>query len=107
MNFSSRVQVLTVETTDSKTLDPATGAPFKRVAARCILLDDGGQVVTVGRLRVPKTLVPQVHVGLFRAHFALRVPDYGDNKGDIVAELTQLVPEAKTPAASAGATAKA
>lgn len=92
-SMSSRIQVLTVETTDSKTIDPATGKPFPRVAARCILLGDGNEVVTVGRLRVPKSLVPQVKTGIFRASFALRVPDYGDNKGDIVAELTALQEE--------------
>jgi len=93
--FSSRIEVLTVESTDSKTMDPATGKPFKRVAARCILRADDGSVVTVGRLRVPKALVPQVAPGNFRAAFALRVPDFGDNKGDIVAELTALTPEGK------------
>lgn len=107
MQMSSRIQVLTVEVTDSKTVDPATGKPFQRVAARCILLGDGGEVVTVGRLRVPKSLQPQVKEGLFRAAFALRVPDYGDNKGDIVAELVSLQPEPKPtqarPASSAGA----
>lgn len=105
--FSSRVQVLKVETTDSKTIDAATGKPFQRTAARCILLDDGGAVVTVGRLRVPKALVPTVREGLFRASFALRVPDFGDNKGDIVAELTALVPEVPAkPQAAAAAGAK-
>jgi hypothetical protein len=94
MQMSSRIRVLLVETTDSKTPDPANpGQFFKRVAARCILMDDAGQPVTVGRLRVPKSLVPQVAVGDFRAAFALRVPDYGDNKGDIVAELTSLIAE--------------
>jgi hypothetical protein len=95
MQMSSTLQVLTVETTDSKTLDAATGKPFQRVAARCILLDDSGAVITVGRLRVPKTLQGQVKPGTFRAAFALKVPDFGDNKGDIVAELTSLVEVAK------------
>lgn len=88
--FSSIIKVLTVEVTDSKTIDATTGQPFKRTAARCILLNDDGSVNTVGRLRVPKSLVPLVKVGDFRATFGLRVPDFGDNKGDIVAELTAL-----------------
>jgi len=109
MQLSSRVQVLTVETTDSKTIDAATGQPFKRVAARCILLGDADEVVTVGRLRVPKSLVPQVKQGTFRASFALRVPDYGDNKGDIVAELVSLVeePAKRNAAAPVGGAARA
>lgn len=98
MLMTSRLRVLLVETTDSKTPDPATpGQFFKRVAARCILMDDEGKTVTVGRLRVPKSLVPQVKEGDFRAGFALRVPDYGDNKGDIVAELISLTPDVPTP----------
>lgn len=103
-SFSSIVQVLTVEVTDSKTVDPATNRPFQRHAARCILLNDDGSVNTVGRLRIPKALVPQVKTGHFRATFGLRVPDFGDNKGDIVAELTalQAVAAANTPHGSKG-----
>lgn len=94
MQLSSKIQVLTVESTDSKTVDAATGQPYKRIAARCILFNDDNTVNTVGRLRVPKALVPLVKPGMFTASFGLSVPDYGDNKGDVVALLTSLVPVA-------------
>lgn len=99
MKFSSIIQVLIVEKTDTKTINPDTGKPFQRTAARCILLGDGGDVVTVGRLRVPKSLEDAVKVGIFRADFALVVPDYGDDKGDVVAQLTNLVPQQSKAAA--------
>lgn len=102
MKFSSTVQVLLVETTQSKKLNPDTGKPYEQCAARCILLGDNGKdVVTVGRLRVPPALREVVKPGVFRADFALQVPDYGENKGDIVALLTGLVPAPATPAAPA------
>lgn len=102
--FSSTVQVLTVETTQSKKLNPDTGKPYEQVAARCILLaDNGTDVITVGRLRVPPVLRDAVKVGTFRADFTLQVPDYGDNKGDIVAMLTGLVPIIKAPPAPSAA----
>lgn len=101
--FSSRIQVLTVERTQTK-FPAADGTPQMRVAARCILLGDGGEVVTVGRLRVPKALHDKVAPGVFRATFALTVPDYGDSKGDIVASVTELVEE-KSPARTAAAPA--
>lgn len=93
-SFASALQILTVETTDSKTVDPATGKPFQRVAARCIVFKDESakEVVTVGRLRVPKQFVELVKPGMFRAGFSLGVPDYGDNKGDVVAQLVSLQP---------------
>jgi hypothetical protein len=107
MQMSSTLQILTVETTDSKTVDTVTGKPFQRVAARCILLGDAGEVVTVGRLRVPKSLQAQVKPGTFRAAFALKVPDFGDNKGDIVAELTSLLEVAKANTPSQATSPKA
>lgn len=108
MNFSSTIQILKVETTDSKTIDTSTGKPFQRTAARAILLGDDGEVVTVGRLPVPRFLVDQVKTGTFRATFALQVPDWGDNKGDIVAVLTGLAPvQLRVPAAPAPAKAAA
>lgn len=107
MNFSSTIQVLKIETTDTKTINPETGKPFQRTAARAILLDDDGSVVTVGRLPVPRPLVDQVKTGTFRATFALQVPDWGDNKGDIVAVLTGLSPVQVRGAAPAAAPAPA
>jgi len=59
MKFSSTVQVLLVETTQSKKLNPDTGKPYEQCAARCILLGDNGKdVVTVGRLRVGMAPAP-------------------------------------------------
>lgn len=89
--FSSILQVLKVEEQVSKTTDPKTGQPYVRHFARCVLVNDDGTVNNVGRLRIPRDLVEQVKVGTFHAGFALDVPDYGDNKGDIVAKLTSLV----------------
>lgn len=105
-HFSSRIQVLTVENEDRKS--KRTGNEYKHFVARAILLADDGEVVTVGALRVPPSLREQVKVGTFRASFSLQVPDYGDDKGDIVAVLTQLVPEQLAKAAAnAPAAAKA
>lgn len=102
--FSSILQVLKVEEVASKTLDQATGKPFMRHYARGILLNESGEVNTVGRLRVPKALVEKLKVGTFTASFSLVVPDYGDDKGDIVAQLTDLTPvpgkQASAPAAA-------
>lgn len=97
MKFSSVLQVLMVEVTLTKKLNPETQKPYEIPHARCILLaDDAKEVVTVGRLRIPRGMEQVVKPGLFRANFALVVPDYGDDKGDIVAQLTGLQPmEAK------------
>jgi len=103
--MSSILQVLTVEVEETKFIDKDTGKPALRHFGRCILLDDAGAVVTVGRLRIPKPLVEQVKPGTFSASFALGVPDFGDNKGDIVAQLTGLVPVGKSAPAPAKAAA--
>lgn len=100
-NFSSRVQILTVENEARKS--KKTGADYTHFVARAILLGDGGEVVTVGALRVPPAMREQVQVGTFRASFSLQVPDWGDDKGDIVAVLTALVPE---PAKGTGVSGK-
>lgn len=92
MSFSSIVQVLLVEEQTSKKVNPETGVPNKWKVARCALLDDAGEVVTVGRLRVPRDMSETIAKGTFRATFALGVPDYGDSKGDIMAMLTALTP---------------
>lgn len=100
--FSSIIEVLLVERQETKFQDKETGKPIERVSARCVLRADDGQPVTVGRLRVPKALADKVQVGVFRADFALVVPDYGDDKGDIVAQVTNLTPikAAKQPQAA-------
>lgn len=102
MAFSSTIQIVKMETQQSKKLNPETNKPYESHFARALLLDDDGAVATLGRLRVPRDLLEVAKVGTFRAHFALTVPDYGDSKGDIVAVLTGLtsVSAARTPAAA-------
>lgn len=96
--FSSKIQILTVE--NEERTSKRTGNKFTHFAARSILLDDDGQVVTVGALRVRSdALRSQCKPGLFTAGFALQVPDFGDDKGDIVAVLTSLTPIVKQAAA--------
>lgn len=89
--FSSRVQILTIENETRKS--KRTGADYEHFVARSILLADDGAVVTVGTLRVPPALREGLAVGTYRASFSLQVPDFGDNKGEIQAVLTALVPE--------------
>ncbi|MDP3887122.1 hypothetical protein [Hydrogenophaga sp.] len=91
--LSSTIQVLKVE--NEERTSKKTGDKYQHFAARCILLDDDGQVVTVGLLssrRMAPELRDQVKVGTYRAMFAMQVPDYGSDKGDMVAMLTGLVP---------------
>ncbi|TAM39763.1 MAG: hypothetical protein EPN61_12040 [Burkholderiaceae bacterium] len=90
--FSSVIQILLVETNTSKALNPKTNEPYVSTQARAILLGEDGTPVTVGRLRVPRALVDVVKPGTFTAAFTLGVPDFGDDKGDIVAQLTGLSP---------------
>lgn len=108
MAFTSTIQILKVSQELSKKINPDTGKPYESTIARTALINDDGELETVGRLRVPRDLVSIAAVGVFRAGFALRVPDYGADKGDVVAVLTSLtpVPPAR-PAAPAPATAKA
>lgn len=91
-NFSSTLQVLVIEEQTAKKVNPDTGLPNKWKVARCALLDDAGEVINVGRLRVPRDLDATIARGTFRATFALGVPDWGDSKGDIMAMLTALTP---------------
>lgn len=99
--FSSMIQVFTIEN-EEKT-SARTGNKYQHFAARCALLDDSGAVVNVGALRVPPSMRDQVKIGTFRAGFALQVPDWGDQKGDIVAVLTDLSPVPVRVAAPAAA----
>ncbi|WP_343590347.1 hypothetical protein [Paracidovorax wautersii] len=89
---TSTIQILKVEVQQSKKLNPDTGKPYESTIARTALLDDDGQLQTVGRLRVPRDLVDQAKVGTFRASFALQVPDFGEFKGEVISVLTGLVP---------------
>lgn len=102
--FSSTIQVLKVE--NEERTSKKTGDAYQHFAARCILLTDDGEVETVGVInsrRITPELRESMRVGTFRATFALRVPDYGQDKGDVICMLTGLVPVAtpgqKAPAA--------
>jgi len=90
MSFSSTLNVLVVE--KREVTSRKSGQKFNFVTARCALLNDAGEVTTVGALRVPPALEEKVKPGIFRAGFALQVPDWGDEKGDIVAVLTDVTP---------------
>lgn len=90
--LTSTIQILKVTEELSKKLNPDTGKPYVSHIARTALINDDGELETVGRLRVPRELVDVAKVGTFRAGFALRVPDYGPDKGDVVSVLTSLTP---------------
>lgn len=105
MAYVSTIQILKIETQQTKRINPETGKPNEFRVARTALIDDDGQIETVGRLRIPKALDELVKVGTFRASFALQVPDYGDNKGDVVSVLVGLVPVTSTRSTQASATA--
>lgn len=112
MSFTSTIQVLKVE--NEQRTSKRTGKEYTHFAARCITLDDDGQVDNVGVIRsdlVVPELRDAIRVGTFRATFGLKVPDFGENKGDLVAMLTGLVPfpqkqATATPAPAAPAAAK-
>lgn len=101
MTFSSTIQILTVE--NEERTSKRTGNKYTHFMARAILLDDAGNVVTVGSLPVRNPALREiVKPGTYRAGFALQVLDFGDQKGDIQAVLTSLTPVGK-PSAPAGA----
>lgn len=107
MQLTSTIQILKVSEELSKKLNPETGKPYVSHIARTALINDDGELETVGRLRVPRDLVDVAKVGTYRAGFALRVPDYGPDKGDVVSVLTSLVPVPPSrPAAAAPVTPK-
>lgn len=101
--FSSTIEVLAVENEERES--KRTGNKYNHFAARCVLRADDGKVITVGTLRsrrISPELRDTVRPGLFRATFALQVPDFGDDKGDIVSMLTGLVPiDVKAPTRAA------
>lgn len=91
--FSSTIEVLAVENEDRTS--KRTGNKYNHFAARCVLRADDGSVVTVGTIRsylIDSELRDKVKPGLFRATFTLRVPDFGESKGDIVSVVTGFVP---------------
>lgn len=108
MSFSSTVQVLKVNAIESG-ISKKTQQPWERHTAECMLLADDGSIECVGRMVIPKTMIDDVKIGTFRASFALVVPTFGDQKGDITARLTGLVPVPVrgAPAAVNAASAKA
>lgn len=105
MSFTSTIQILKVSEELSKKLNPDTGKPYVSHIARTALINDDGELETVGRLRVPRDLVDVAKVGTYRAGFALRVPDYGPDKGDVVSMLTSLIPLPPAPSVRAPAPA--
>lgn len=106
--FSSVIEVLAVE--NEERTSKRTGNKYNHFAARCVLRDDAGNVITVGTIRsdvIDQGLRDMVKPGLYSATFALKVPDWGESKGDIVTMLTGLVPFAtKNPIARAAAAAQ-
>jgi hypothetical protein len=104
MNLSSTIEILALE--NEEKVSARTGNKYRHFAARSVLRDDTGNVITVGTLRSDQILPElrdMVKPGLFRAVFSLRVPDFGANKGDIVSILTGLTPVPVRGVASAGA----
>jgi hypothetical protein len=96
--FSSRLHILAVENEDR--IGKTSGKTYRHFAARCIVLNDAGDAMTVGTLRSDQ-IVPELREsitkdtrGIYRAGYGLRVPDYGDDKGDVLCMVVSLVPEA-------------
>lgn len=93
MSFSSTIQVLKVE--NEERTSKRTGNAYNHFAARVILLTDDGEVDTVGVInsrRITPELRDSMKLGTYRATFALKVPDFGEDKGDVICMLTGLVP---------------
>lgn len=91
--FSSTLQVLKVEREER--FSKRTQKNYNHFAARCILFGDDGEVINVGSIRsdrVTPELRDMVQPGTYRATFGLQVPDFGEDKGDIVTVLTGLTP---------------
>jgi hypothetical protein len=91
MSFSSILQILKINPVDSG-ISKKSGQPWTRNTAECMLLAADGSVECVGRLSIPKDMVEALKVGVYTAGFALTVPTFGDQKGDITARLTSLTP---------------
>lgn len=96
MTFSSTIQVLKVDEPEEKTSPKDQSKYMVHTAQTALLLDDG-TLDKVGRLRIPPALRDVVKVGVFRASFALEVAQWGQNKGDVIAVLTGLVPSRPAP----------
>ena len=92
--FTSTVRILKINPLESKT--SKSGHPYTKQSAECLLMDDTGELVCVGKLSLPESLRAQAAAGDFRAGFSLEVPTWGDQAGQIVARLVSLIPVPKT-----------
>ncbi len=91
MSFSSLIQVLKVDPVE-KRRSPKDGSEYEIHTAQTALLSDDGELQKVGRLRIPEPMREKIKVGTFRASFALEVAQWGQNKGDVIASLVDLLP---------------
>lgn len=92
--LASRLNILAVENEDR--VSKLKGTTYRHFVARAVVMADDGTVITVGALRssqVLPALRDTVKVGSFRCGFSVMVPDWGDDKGDIVSILTELTPD--------------
>ncbi|MFV0678271.1 hypothetical protein [Variovorax sp. tm] len=101
------LQILLVEEETAKKINPATGLPNKWKVARCNILDETGEVVNVGRYRIPKSLEEVAVKGTYVPTFALGVPDWGDTKGDVGPIITSLAPYQRRSVVSPSVAAQA
>ncbi len=98
MKFASTIQILKVDPVETRK-SPKDGSEYQIHTAQTALLNDDGELEKVGRLRIPEQMREKVKVGIFRASFALEVAQWGQNKGDVIAQLVDLIPvPAKRPA---------
>lgn len=106
MSFSSTIQILKINEVE-KGIAKKTGQPWERHTAECMLLNDDGTIDCVGRLVIPTAMRETLQVGTFRAGFSLVVPTFGDQKGDISARLTSLLPVVSSKPVAPASPAKA
>lgn len=102
--FFSQIQVLKVDEPVVKK-SPKDGSEYTIYTAQTALLDENGVLEKVGRLRIPESMRDKVKVGVFRAGFSLEVAQWGQNKGDVIASLVDLMPVTTTRIAPAAAPA--
>jgi hypothetical protein len=101
----SRLQVLSVENEDRTSKN--TGKEYRHFAARCIALDENSKplnVCTVRSRQMAEGVRDSVKPGVFRVAFGGVIPDYGDDKGDLMPKIVVFTPEdvkAATPSSKA------
>ena len=105
MTFTSTIQVLKVDDVVTRK-SPKDGSDYKIHTAQTALLSDDGEIEKVGRLRIPEGLIEKIKVGTFRASFSLEVAQWGQNKGDVIAQLVDLLPVGPSRASSVPLAAK-